>query len=136
LATGALVGADRSPGLGPLAAAAVVAVDWGTKLAVRNAQLAARLQGSLDDMTELNRMKDDFVAVVSHELRTPLTSIQGYIKTLLQLTGDLDVEQQRSFLEAADRQSERLRRLIEQLLVVSRLESHVEQLTVQSISIR
>ena len=79
-------------------------------------------------MTELNRMKDDFVAVVSHELRTPLTSIQGYIKTLLQLSPDLEEEQRRSFLEAADRQSERLRRLIEQLLVVSRLESHVEPL--------
>src|SRR5205085_8655055 len=83
-----------------------------------------------------NRLKDEFVAVVSHELRTPLTSIQGYVKTLLQLTGDLDVEQQRSFLEAAERQSERLRRLIEQLLVVSRLESHVEPLTVTTFSLR
>jgi signal transduction histidine kinase len=130
-----LVAADRSPWLVPLAAAPVAAVHWGTKLAVRNAQLAARLQGSLDDMTELNRMKDDFVAVVSHELRTPLTSIQGYIKTLLQLSPELDQAQQSSFLEAADRQGERLRRLIEQLLVVSRLESHVDPLVVTKVSL-
>jgi len=86
-------------------------------------------------MTELNRAKDDFVAVVSHELRTPLTSIQGYIKTMLQLAAELDEEQRRAFLEAADRQGERLRRLIEQLLVVARLESHVEPLAVSAVEL-
>jgi signal transduction histidine kinase len=130
-----LVAADRSPLLVPLAVAPVAAIHWGTKLAVRNSQLAGRLQGSLDEMTELNRLKDDFVAVVSHELRTPLTSIQGYVKTLLLLSPELDPDQQRSFLEAADRQGERLRRLIEQLLVVSRLESHVEPLVVSKVSL-
>jgi signal transduction histidine kinase len=130
-----LVAADRSPLLVPLAAAPVAAVHWGTKLAVRNAQLASRLRGSLEEMTELNRMKDDFVAVVSHELRTPLTSIQGYVKTLLLLSPELDDEQQRSFLEAADRQGERLRRLIEQLLVVSRLEAHADPLVVSRVSL-
>jgi signal transduction histidine kinase len=119
----------------PLAAVPALAVYWGTKLALENTRLVGELQESLARMTELNRMKDDFVAVVSHELRTPLTSVQGYIKTLLQLSPDLERDQQRSFLEAADRQSERLRRLIEQLLVVSRLESHVEPLVWRSVSL-
>jgi signal transduction histidine kinase len=119
----------------PLAAVPALAVYWGTKLALENARLVGELQESLAQMTELNRMKDDFVAVISHELRTPLTSVQGYIKTLLQLSPDLEQAQQRSFLEAADRQSERLRRLIEQLLVVSRLESHVEPLVWRSVSL-
>jgi signal transduction histidine kinase len=111
-------------------------VYWGATVSLKNTGLVAQLEGSLDDLKKANRLKDDFVAVVSHELRTPLTSIQGYVKTLLQLAGDLDLDQQRSFLEAADRQSERLRRLIEQLLVVSRLESHVEPLTVTTFSLR
>ena len=119
----------------PLAAVPALAVYWGTRLAMENTLLVNELQESLAQMTELNRMKDDFVAVVSHELRTPLTSIQGYIKTMLQLSPDLEEEQRRSFLEAADRQSERLRRLIEQLLVVSRLESHVEPLVWQRVSL-
>jgi signal transduction histidine kinase len=119
----------------PLAAVPALAVYWGTRLALENTRLVGELQRSLTQMTELNRMKDDFVAVVSHELRTPLTSVQGYIKTLLQLSPDLEQDQQRSFLEAADRQSERLRRLIEQLLVVSRLESHEEPLVWQSVSL-
>jgi signal transduction histidine kinase len=127
--------ADITLWLVPLAAVPAVAVFWGTKLAMVNSRLVGELQGSLEQMTELNRMKDDFVAVVSHELRTPLTSIQGYIKTLLQLSPELEEEQLRSFLEAADRQSDRLRRLIEQLLVVSRLESHVEPLVWQRVSL-
>ena len=131
-----VITADRSPYLVPLIVVPVAAVYWGATVSLRNTGLVARLEDSLEDLKQANRLKDDFVAVVSHELRTPLTSIQGYVKTLLQLAGDLDLDQQRSFLEAADRQSERLRRLIEQLLVVSRLESHVEPLTVTTFSLR
>ena len=75
------------------------------------------------------------MAVVSHELRTPLTSIQGYIKTLLQLADDVALDQRETFLRAADRQSDRLGRLIEQTLIVARLESHVEPILVSSVSL-
>lgn len=120
----------------PLATAPAIAVWWGTRLALENARLAGELRASLDHQRELNRLKDDFVGVVSHELRTPLTSIQGYVKTLLQLSPDLPDEQRRTFLEAADRQSDRLRRLIEQLLVVGRLDSHVEPLSLSWVDIQ
>jgi signal transduction histidine kinase len=130
-----IVVADRSLWLVPLLAVPVAAVYWGATASLENTRLVTRLEDSLEHMTDLNRLKDDFVAVVSHELRTPLTSIQGYIKTLMQLSSELEEEQQRSFLQAADRQSERLRRLIEQLLVVSRIESHVEPLSVSLVSL-
>jgi signal transduction histidine kinase len=90
---------------------------------------SARLQ-------ELNQLKDDFVAMVSHELRTPLTSIQGSVKTLIQLGRDLDEEQRLSFLEAVDRQSDRLRRLIERLLVVARLEADAERVSFAPVPLR
>lgn len=130
-----LVVASRDPFLVPLIAVPVAAVYWGATASLHNSELVSRLEAALEQEKELSRMKDDFVAVVSHELRTPLTSIQGYVKTLVQLDGEIDEEQRRSFLEAADRQSERLRRLIEQLLVVSRLESHAEPLTLSLISV-
>ena len=126
---------DESLWLVPLVVAPEIAVWWGTHLALENARLAEQLRGSLDRMTELARAKDDFVAVVSHELRTPLTSIQGYVKTMLQLAEDLPPDERRTFLEAADRQSDRLRGLIEQLLVVARLESDVEPVALSLISI-
>lgn len=130
-----LVTADRSPWLVPLLVVPVATVYWGATASLQNTRLVARLRESLEQEKEVGRLKDEFVAVVSHELRTPLTSIQGYVKTLLQLSHDLGEEQQRSFLEAADRQSDRLRRLIEQLLIVGRLESHVEPLTVSPVSL-
>ncbi|MCA1840007.1 MAG: GAF domain-containing protein [Actinobacteria bacterium] len=91
---------------------------------LENARLVGELQESLDHLTEMNRLKDDFVASVSHELRTPLTSIQGYVKTLLRPDVQFDPTDQRSFLETIERQSGRLHRLIEDLLVVARLESN------------
>ncbi len=64
------------------------------------------------------------MATVSHELRTPLTSIQGCIETLLRHGPRMDRATRDSLLEAAGRQSRRLRHLIEDLLAVSRVESH------------
>ena len=130
-----IVVAEQSVLLVPLLAIPVVAAYWGATASLENSRLVERLEEALEQEKELSRMKDDFVAVVSHELRTPLTSIQGYIKTLLQLGPDLGEEQRRSFLEASDRQSDRLRRLIEQLLAVARLESHVEPLTLSYSSV-
>jgi signal transduction histidine kinase len=92
-------------------------------VAVRNARLVRRLEESLVHETEMNKMKSDFVATISHELRTPLTNVQGYIKTLLRPELEISSTEQREFLERADRQSERLRRLIEDLLFASRIEA-------------
>ncbi|HYO61777.1 MAG TPA: histidine kinase dimerization/phospho-acceptor domain-containing protein, partial [Actinomycetota bacterium] len=102
-------------------------------VSLENARLVGRLEESLAHLTEMNRLKDDFVAAVSHELRTPLTSIQGYIKTLLRPNVEFSPGDQRSFIEAVDRQSERLRRLIEDLLVVSRIESDSDKLLVTPV---
>lgn len=73
-------------------------------------------------MEELARMKSDFVSVVSHELRTPLTSIIGSLATIAR--PELAPEQPAALelLESARGQADRLRRLIEDLLVVSRIE--------------
>jgi len=78
----------------------------------------------LHDVTELRRLevvRRDFVANVSHELRTPLTAIKGYAETLLGPAGD-DREARRRFLSVIDRHSERLGRLIDDLLTLSDLE--------------
>ena len=76
------------------------------------------------DLTELRRLEGvrrDFVANVSHELKTPLTSIRGYVETLL--SDDLPAEMQRQFLDVVHANAERLHRIVEDLLDLSRLES-------------
>lgn len=92
-------------------------------ISLENARLIDELEDSLVHLTEMNQLKDDFVASVSHELRTPLTSIRGYAKTLLRPDAHFSPEETQAFLETIDRQSQRLHRLIEDLLVVSRIES-------------
>ncbi|MFL5738353.1 MAG: ATP-binding protein [Actinomycetota bacterium] len=87
-----------------------------------NARLGL-LEEEVTHLAETNRVKDDLIASTSHELRTPLTSIQGFVKTLLRSDVEFSPEEQRSFLETVARQSDRLSRLVEDLLMASRLES-------------
>ncbi len=79
------------------------------------------------DITEIRnveRMKTAFVSTVSHELRTPLTSIKGFVSTLLQDTeGYFDTETRQEFYGIIDNECDRLKRLIDDLLNVSRIES-------------
>ncbi len=82
------------------------------------------------DVTELKRletMRADLVANVSHELRTPLTAIRGYAETLLQSPPN-DPKEAERFLDIIQRHSERLGRLIDDLLTLSDLESGKIQL--------
>jgi K+-sensing histidine kinase KdpD len=104
-------------------------------VSLENARLVGKLEDSLAHLTEMNRLKDDFVASVSHELRTPLTSIRGYIKTLLRSDANFSIEEQRTFLETVDRQSNRLHRLIEDLLAVSRIESETDSTLLAQVSL-
>ena len=92
-------------------------------VALRNSLLLERLERALAHETEMSRLKDEFVATVSHELRTPLTNVQGSVKTLLRRDVHLTPAEQEEFLLAADRHSERLKRLIEDILFASRVES-------------
>ncbi len=72
---------------------------------------------------ELDRLKDEFVATVSHELRTPLTSMMGFLEMLREgEAGELLPEQER-FLSIVHRSSERLQRLVGDLLFVARLDA-------------
>jgi two-component system phosphate regulon sensor histidine kinase PhoR len=70
---------------------------------------------------ELSDLRSDFVAHVSHELRTPLTSIQMFAETLA-LGRVQEPEKQREYLETIARESERLARLVDQVLAFSKIE--------------
>jgi len=73
-------------------------------------------------LQELDRLKDDFISTVTHELRTPLTSIRAFSE-ILRDTPDLDTVQRTRFLGIIIKESERLTRLINQVLDLAKLES-------------
>ncbi len=72
---------------------------------------------------ELNAAKSQFISNVSHELRTPLFNIKSFIETLSEFGEDLTEEERREFLETANNETDRLSRLVTDVLDLSRLES-------------
>jgi signal transduction histidine kinase len=71
---------------------------------------------------ELDRMRDSFVATVSHELRTPLTSISGFLEMLQDEEHALG-DSGRSYLQVIRRSTDRLHRLVEELLLIAQIEA-------------
>ncbi len=72
---------------------------------------------------ELNEAKSQFISNVSHELRTPLFNIKSFIETLFEYGEDLTEKERREFLETANNETDRLARLVNDVLDLSRLES-------------
>ena len=84
----------------------------------------------LSDRSEaqvLDRMRLDFVAHASHELRTPLASLSGFIDALRAGGSSMDEETREQFLDIMGQQSARLKRLIDRLLYLSRVQAHEHQ---------
>ncbi len=99
-------------------------------VAVENARLfeeikeaAARLERANEELQELNRLKSDFIATVSHELRTPLASIMGYVDLMRDQETGLLNEEQTKYIEIIERNTDRLSRLINDILDISRIEA-------------
>jgi two-component system, OmpR family, phosphate regulon sensor histidine kinase PhoR len=84
---------------------------------------------------QLERTRQEFVANVSHELRTPLSHIKGYTETLLGGAKD-DPELATRFLQTIERNVERLKLLIEDLLTISEIESGRVMLNLQPVQVR
>ena len=87
-------------------------------------------------LQELDKLKSDFVSTVSHELRTPMTSIKGYVDNILDgLTGAL-TERQSYYLNRVKSNVERLTRMINELLDLSRIEAGKVDLNLGTVRMR
>ncbi|HLR59015.1 MAG TPA: ATP-binding protein [Pseudogracilibacillus sp.] len=87
------------------------------------------------DITEFKKlevMRKDFVANVSHELKTPITSIKGFSETLLDGAGD-DPETRHKFLKIINDESQRIKLLIDDLLILSKLEK--DELEIEPVKV-
>jgi signal transduction histidine kinase len=84
----------------------------------------------------LDRLKANFVAIASHELRTPAASVYGVLTTLAQRGKDLTPDIREELLRTGVQQGERLRRLVEELLDLSRLDSGVIRVNPKPLVVR
>jgi len=83
---------------------------------------SAELRSANERLKELDRLKDDLLTTISHELRTPLTSIRSFSE-ILQDNQDLGRAERRRFLKIIIKESERLTRLISQILDLAKMEA-------------
>jgi two-component system phosphate regulon sensor histidine kinase PhoR len=88
----------------------------------------------ITDLRRADQIRRDFVANVSHELRTPLTAIRGYVEALLDDRSDS--EDAKRFLEIIARHSERMERLVSDLLRLARLDARQEALDLASCDLQ
>ncbi len=94
----------------------------------------AELRAANEQLRELDRLKDDFVSTVTHELRTPLTSIRAFSEILLD-NPDLDTAERQRFLQPIVEETERLTRLVNQVLDLARLEADAAEWQVRPVEV-
>jgi len=98
----------------------------------------AELRRANERLREVDRLKDDFVSTVSHELRTPLTSIRSFSEILLDNPA-LEQQQRQEFLRIIVTESERLTRLINDMLDLAKIEAgklewHMERVSTSEVA--
>ncbi len=97
-------------------------------------ELAKSLNSMINEVAATDKMKNDFISTVSHELRTPLTAIKGWGEMLKELDGE-DREISRRGTEVIINESERLSRLVEELLDFSRMQNGNMTLRLEKIDV-
>jgi PAS domain S-box-containing protein len=91
-------------------------------MALENARLYRESQQAQEELRAAAEAKDEFLGVMSHELRTPITSIMGGARLLRSRNGKLDDDSRAEILADVEAESERMYRMVENLLALGRLE--------------
>ncbi|ACI98414.1 sensor histidine kinase [Rhodospirillum centenum] len=116
-------------------------IEYSRRLEQKSAELeraTEALSAANVRLMELDRMKDDFLSTVTHELRTPLTSVRA-LSEILYDTPELPEEQRQKFLATIIKESERLTRLINQVLDMAKIEAgeidwHIASLDIAALA--
>lgn len=85
-------------------------------------ELARKITGQWEKLSDSDRQRREFIANISHDLRTPLTSLLGYLETLSLKADTLTPEDNRQYLSIALRQGQKVRHLSQQLFELAKLE--------------
>ena len=112
----------------------LTAIGLQVGVAVENVRLAEEAAG-IEILQELNRLRSELIANVSHEVRTPLGLIKIFSTSLLAEDVNFDRETRRQFLRGIDEETDRLERIVDNLLDLSRIESGRLRLEVRPIDV-
>jgi signal transduction histidine kinase len=107
-----------------------------TGLALDRVRLYVAEHESRLQLERANDLKANFIALAAHELRTPMTTIHGFVTTLHHLGDRLDPTQRDTVREALIQQTDRMARLVEQLLDLSRLDAEAIEISPEQVNVR
>ncbi|CDI01478.1 Periplasmic sensor signal transduction histidine kinase [Candidatus Competibacter denitrificans Run_A_D11] len=115
-------------------------IEYSRRLEQKSRELeatSAELREANNQLQKLDQLKDEFISTVTHELRTPLTSIRAFSEILL-ANPDVSIEQRSQFLGIVVKESERLTRLINQVLDMAKIDSgridwHIEEIDLRAL---
>ena len=96
--------------------------------------MANQLERNIDTLKRSEKMRREFVANVSHELRTPITSIRSYAETLAEAHGSLDRDTEQHFLDVIVNESDRMTKIVQDLLTLSRFDAGSVSITLDTFS--
>ena len=100
-----------------------------------NLQMSHQLEESLEKLSSVDKLRKEMIANISHDLRTPLTSLSGYIETLFMRRHTIKMEERERYLTIAIKESERLKKLIDDLFELSKLESNQIKMAIEPLPI-
>ncbi|MBF0446616.1 MAG: histidine kinase [Magnetococcales bacterium] len=113
-------------------------IEYSQRLEQKSEELEAatlQLQQANDRLKELDRLKDEFISIVSHELRTPLTSIRAFSEIIFD-NEDLELTERKKFLGIIIKETERLTRLVNQVLDLAKIESGRVEWNLTTVDLR
>ena len=105
------------------------------ELATAFNEMAASISDHLDQIKAMDTLRRDLVANVSHDLRTPLVSIHGYVETVLMKSEKLSGEELKRYLTTVLTSTEKLKRLVEELFELSKLEARQREPMIEAFSL-
>jgi len=98
-------------------------------------QMAVQIQAQMVSLKETDALRRELVANVSHDLRTPLASLKGYLEILLSKDDSLSSDDRRKYLQIANKNSERLNKLVTELFELAKLDAGELQLQKETFSL-
>ena len=100
-----------------------------------NLKISEELEVSYEKLSSVDKLRKEMIANISHDLRTPLTNLSGYIETLFIRRHNITMAERERYLTIAQKESQRLTKLIEDLFELSKLESNHAQLNTEPFPI-
>ena len=114
------------------------AVEHSRMMESKNAELkmlTLQLTSANEKLKTLDRLKADFISTITHELRTPVTSIKSLSKIILDFSNELNEERKQSYLKILVAESERISRLVNQVLDIEKIQSDSSQLRLEQVDL-